>query len=274
MTGNDILEIMKPLIGITASAMFNRDHPYEPISYGQIHEYVEAVSDAGGIPITLPIARTIDETRETFERLQLDGILFAGGNDISTDYHDVGHPNTDDVDPARDQHEVELMKLALEAHVSILGICRGMQLINVVRGGTMYHDIATELPSAKNHVGYVEKKDHAHLVHRLEIVPRSKLAHILGVSDIPSNSRHHQAVKDLGTGLSANAYAEDGIVEGLEDMSESFILGVQSHPESLTQKNEPLWKHLFVSFVQASEPVQRYSGFVKSNRDPAFHLSR
>jgi putative glutamine amidotransferase len=243
---------MKPLIGITGAAYYNRDHPYEPISYGQIYQYSDAISKAGGVPVILPIAKNKQETKEIFERL--NGILFAGGNDIAPGRYGEEIRTAYDIDEQRDKHEFELMRLALESHIPVLAICRGMQLLNVFRGGTLYQDISQEIPSAKNHIGYVDvSHDPAYLTHTLTIMPDSQLSKILGKTEIKSNSRHHQAVKEVGKGLIVNAYSEDGIIEGIEDGNEKFVIGVEPHPESLVEKAQPQWKPLFDAFVAAAE---------------------
>ncbi len=242
---------MKPLIGITAGAIFNRDRPTEPMTYGQVYEYMHAISDAGGVPVIIPIARNNKETIEIIDRL--DGILFAGGNDMSAKYYGEKNRDVEDADESRDRHEWELMRAALESHTPLLAICRGMQMLNVIRGGTLYQDITKEVPDTQNHVGYVGTTDPAFIKHTLSITKESKLAEILGTTKIKSNSRHHQAVKDVGTGLTVNAYAEDDIVEGIEDMSEGFVMGIESHPESLVMKAQSQWKPLFDAFIAAAK---------------------
>jgi putative glutamine amidotransferase len=242
---------MKPLIGITAATIYNLQHPYAPFTYGQKHDYVEAISRAGGIPVVLPITKNANEVKEIFERL--DGIVFAGGTDINPHLYGEESRDSEEPDKPRDKHEVELMKLALKDHKPILAICRGMHLLNAIRGGTLYQDIVKEVPDAGTHLGYTPVKDPAHLIHTLSIVPESKLAKILGVTTLQSNSRHHQAVKDVGDGLVVNAYAEDGLVEGVEDMSAGYVMAVQPHPESLIAREQTQWHPLFESFIAAAK---------------------
>lgn len=241
---------MKPLIGITAGHIFNQEHPHSPYTFAQLHTYCEAISQEDGIPVILPISKSADEARDVFERL--DGILFAGGNDVATDlYGQEPRFAHDDIDVVRDTHEVALMNLALKAHMPILAICRGMQLLNVVRGGTLYQDIVKEVPGAQNHDGYI-KDGPGPLSHTLKVEEGSALARILKRTEIHANSFHHQAVKDVAQGLTINARAEDGIVEGIEDMSQSYIIGVQLHPESMAVNNYPEWRPLFQSFIEAA----------------------
>ena len=240
---------MKPLIGITAGTIQTAEKAGAGFKYGQGHTYVDAVRMAGGIPVIIPIALSAEETRDVFERL--DGIVFSGGNDLEPGLYSHETLHAQDIDAPRDTHEVELMKLALTTHKPILAICRGMQLLNVVRGGTLYQDIIEEVPGAQNHDGH-HKDQTGPLVHVLDVDPESQLANILGTVKVQSNSYHHQAVKNVGQGLRVNAKTSDGIIEGLEDMSQGYIIAVQAHPESLASRGREEWQHLFESFVTAS----------------------
>ncbi len=240
---------MKPLIGITAGTIYNHEFPFYPHTYGQMHTYVESITKAGGVPVVIPIGPA-ESASEVLERL--DGVLFAGGNDVSPELYGetAQYIEKRGIDAPRDAFESELMKRALESQVPILAICRGMQLLNVVRGGTLYQDIAQQVPQADMHEGRLIEEDFQHLAHELTLVPDSKLAKILGMTTIKSNTHHHQAVKDLGKDLSINAHAGDGIVEGIEGTGEGFVLGVQPHPESLVAADVlPEWKPLFDAFV-------------------------
>ena len=240
---------MKPLIGITTGTIHTEERAGATYKYGQSYTYVEAIAQAGGIPVLIPIASSRMATQEVFERL--DGILFSGGNDLEPGLYNQETTHALAIDAPRDTHEVELMKMALAAHKPVLAICRGMQLLNVVRGGSLYQDIVKEVPGAKNHDGH--HKDQVELlIHALEISSDSKLAQMLGAENIASNSYHHQAVNEVGKGLVVNARADDGIIEGIEDMSESFVMGLQPHPESLATKGNSEWQNVFKSFVEAS----------------------
>lgn len=240
---------MKPLIGITSGHVANQHHPSGPYTFAQAHTYAEAISQEGGIPVIVPISKNAEEVKAVFDRL--DGILFAGGDDIAPDLYGQEVSHTAKVDVVRDTHEVTLMNLALEAKKPILAICRGMQLLNVVRGGTLYQDIQKEVPDAKNHDGYL-REGPGPLIHNLSIVDGTALAGILKAKEIRSNSFHHQAVKDVAAGMTVNARAEDGIIEGIEDMSQGYIMAVQPHPESLAVNNYPEWRPLFQSFIEAA----------------------
>lgn len=244
---------MKPLIGITAGTIYNRDRPAAPATHGQLYEYSNAIVRAGGVPLIIPIAINEQQTREVFERL--DGFLFAGGNDIAPHNYGKEIRYAKEIDEPRDRHEIDLMRLALESHKPILAICRGMQLLNVVHGGTLYQDIAKEVPSASNHKGYRNGNGHDYLEHMLMIEAGSSLADIIGGLAIRANSRHHQAIRDLGHGLLVNARSEDGIIEGVESMDGSFVIGVQAHPEALAEKRIPAWQFLFDAFVAAAQKM-------------------
>lgn len=245
---------MKPLIGITAGTIHTSERAGAVYKYGQAHTYVDAVRMAGGVPILIPVALSAQETREVFDRL--DGIVFSGGNDVTPGIYHAEQTHARNIDAPRDTHEVELMKLALAANKPVLAICRGMQLLNVVRGGTLYQDISAEVPQAMNHDGHHPDVTEP-IVHTLTVVPNSNLAAVLGSTQVNANSYHHQAVKDLGDGLVVSARSEDGIIEGIEDMRHGYVMGLQTHPESLAARGDERWRRLFESFVRASGTIQR-----------------
>jgi putative glutamine amidotransferase len=144
--------------------------------------------------------------------------------------------------------ELALIEWARAAKKPILGICRGAQILNVAYGGTLYQDINEERPNLPGH----HDTDWIALDQTLNIEPHSRLHSILGVASIGMNSKHHQAVKEIGRGLRASGKTDDGLIEAIESQDESFILGVQCHPESLWQRAEPKWKRLFEAFVAAA----------------------
>ncbi|MSO83393.1 MAG: gamma-glutamyl-gamma-aminobutyrate hydrolase family protein [Acidobacteria bacterium] len=213
--------------------------------------YEASVSMAGGTPwVVDPLtARTEDVIRVA------NGLLLTGGGDVRPDLYDAtAHPLFSPAEAGRDQYEIELVRLALEADLPVFAICRGSQVLNVARGGTLVQDIPTELPGALEHTFAVPPHDAARLAHDIRILKRSLLATLSGgpVHDAGSrsvNSRHHQAVKALGEGLVATATAPDEVVEAIEDPARRFCLGVQWHPENFYRTGE--FRLLFEGFVQA-----------------------
>ncbi len=147
----------------------------------------------------------------------------------------------------RTQFELELISLALERDLPILGVCGGQQAINVVLGGSLYQDIARQVPHALEHEQTTPKVKSSHSIN---ILPETKLHRIVRCKVLKVNTTHHQAVKDPGRGLITNATAEDGIIEGIESQEHSFVLGVQWHPEFLMERNLPQRK-IFSSFISA-----------------------
>ncbi|HEY5442302.1 MAG TPA: gamma-glutamyl-gamma-aminobutyrate hydrolase family protein, partial [Candidatus Saccharimonadales bacterium] len=151
--------------------------------------------------------------------------------------------------PRRDKQEKQLLQWALKDDKPVLGICRGMQLLNVVLGGDLYHDIESELKSDINHTLGIDKKDVRHLVHSITLAPDSQLAAILGKHEVPTNSLHHQAIRELGQDLVVTARSADGVIEAVELPGKRFIIGVQSHPEVL---EDGPWSKLFEAFVRSA----------------------
>jgi putative glutamine amidotransferase len=247
---------MKLVIAITVGEVINFEsgEAWTPTIYGQFHTYTDAVVRAGGAPFVLPLVDDEQVLRTLYEQCQ--GLLLSGGHDLDL----IAAENTPgarlqvkvNTSPRRDKQEIQLLKWAIAEGKPVLGICRGMQLINVALGGTLHRDIPEELPSANDHELSVHNKDMRHLAHHLRLEPESKLAKILGTTQIAANTLHHQAVDKLGEGLVVAAHAEDGVIEGIELPDKQFVIGVQSHPEALEEAIEPLWRSLFQAFIEAA----------------------
>lgn len=240
---------MKPLIGITSGEIINKDEPWASHVYGQKGSYSEAIVAAGGIPVFIPFLPEA-ELNDLYARL--DGIVFAGGNDINpTLYGEKSSPLTVDVTPERDRVETQLMQWALNDDKPLLAICRGFQLFNAVCGGTLYQDITEEMPGASNHLLSTHQKDYTFIAHTLKVAPDSQLARVTGSTQLPANTHHHQGVKKVAPDLHAVAWAEDSLVEALEHPGKKFAIGVQCHPESLFA-HDSKWATLFSEFIAAS----------------------
>ena len=275
MKTNDVLGYaagVKPLIGITAGEIKNFDKPWAPTIYGQGHSYTDAIVRAGGVPIIIPLSSDPSVAKEIYNRL--DGILFAGGNDISPELYGAALAGGRDISSLRDGTELHLMQLALSDQQPVLGICRGMQLLNAIQGGTLYQDIATDLPGHQDHEQSDHTKDTAHIAHLLRIAEHSKLASILGPEPIHANSNHHQAIKQVAPVLQAVAWAEDDIIEAIEHTGDPFIFGIQSHPEALEATVEPRWRLLFSAFVEAAAAGKRPLTITTSEGRPSTKFLR
>jgi putative glutamine amidotransferase len=213
---------MKPIIGITSyveQAVFSSwDVPAAVVPF----TYVRAVGEAGGRPLILPpAAGAVDETLDA-----LDGIMFAGGADLDPSlYGEERHPETTAVRPDRDASEVALMKAALDRDMPVLAICRGMQLLNVVRGGSLLQHLP-EATGEKAHKG----GEGAFARHDVDIDPLSRLGSMLGERAMVA-SHHHQALNGLGRGLRVVARSPDKVAEAIEDPDARMVVGVLWHPE-------------------------------------------
>jgi putative glutamine amidotransferase len=180
---------------------------------------------------------------------RLDGILFSGGIDMQPSlYGESMHAEADEPDKQLDEFEIAVANWALQEDIPILGVCRGMQLLNVVLGGTLYQDIASQRPGALEH----RRRDlpRTALTHAVNIEAGSIMEQVLGTRVLHINSLHHQAVRDPGQGVYISGRAEDGIPELMEVPGHRFLLGVQGHPEEIYGQVEP-FARLFQAFVQA-----------------------
>lgn len=233
---------MKPIIALS-SYIANKDVFY---GYGTSGDYIKAIDGAGGIPIQLPAIKNTQDFERIFR--QVDGLLIPGGCDIAPYFFgEQPEQKLGYINAAVDRHELALIRLAYDAGIPILGICRGHQVINVAFGGTLYQDIPSALPDAIGHNQSPCGREE--LYHKIDILPSSRLCRMFGKDSIYVNSFHHQAVKQLGEGLRAVAVAPDGVIEAFEGTGDRFVLGVQFHPENMFGLY-PEFSNLFREFIE------------------------
>ena len=250
---------MRPLIGIPCHALI-RAETGRPI-YGNNRAYVHAVGSVGGLPILIPMIN--DHNILTALLPRLDGLLLPGGIDLHPSrYGEEVHPLTEVADLELDEFEITLASWAFQQDIPVLGVCRGMQLINVVLGGTLFQDIDDQYTDSIAH----SHRDwsRAHLAHHIIVEPGSRMDTILGTREVMVNSLHHQAIKEPGKGVRVTGHAPDGVPELIEVSGYRFVMAAQSHPEEIYSL-EPAFQRLFAAFVQASsarmneEIVPKYS---------------
>lgn len=194
-------------------------------------DYSSSVIEAGGLPIYIPISSLNEEDIELYLN-KIDGLIFSGGHDIHPKYYDE-KIKYDNVKPniKRDKFEMKLLSKAIERKKPILGICRGLQLINIYFGGKLFQDIKEDKNTNIDHRGSVKEKTKQ--AHEVNLKDGLLLNRIYNESKLLVNSVHHQAISKLGDGLVANAKSNDSIIEGIEHKDYPFIIGVQWHPEML-----------------------------------------
>jgi len=236
--------MFKPLIGITTRN--GKDSDGHPTTLLQ-HSYINAIVQAGGMPILIPSMLIEEDFHELYSRLA--GILFTGGGDVSLKYFNGSdHPRIGEEDQGRDTTEVSLMRAAVDDGKPILGICRGVQLMNIALGGTLYTHIPDQLKGALDHdyPGDLRKV----LVHLVNVDEATHAAEIFGETLLNVNSLHHQGLKDIAPSLRVAGHAPDGLVEVVEIPDHPYAIGVQWHPEWL--RDQLSMQRLFKSFVEAS----------------------
>jgi len=238
-----------PLIGLTTS----RNTSASGIPIISVTEaYVQAVLRAGGLPVLLPVG--LSSAHFAALRSRLQGIIFTGGGDIDpARFNGTPHPRVYDIDPDRDAMEIALVNQAAAEGLPFLGICRGIQMVNVALGGSLYTDIQDQLQGSLKHDWFSDyPRDHP--AHEVELVPGSRLSGILGSPVVKANSLHHQGLLDIAPGLRVTAHAPDGLVEAVELPQHPFGLAVQWHPEWLPE--DDAMQGLFRAFVAAASQVQ------------------
>ena len=244
----------RPVIGLTTQTLHSIDGipPALPASWVMNQRYFLAATMVGAVPWMIPLLDDdLGTLREIYERL--DGILIPGGVDISpAEYGEAVRPECGNLDPARDRVELQLTRWAMEDGKPVLGLCRGLQVINVATGGSLWQDLASQGTSFQKHDYFPTAGfERDHLAHDVEVVASTKLKRYLESSRVPVNSMHHQGIKQLGNGLVASAIAPDGLIEAVEGADDAFLIGVQWHPE-VFEMTDPHVRHLFGGFITAS----------------------
>lgn len=235
---------MKPIIGITAHIDKAKNSPLGRSSIG--NTYVDSITKAGGIPIILPVFISHSEMEEYLKIC--DGFLFSGGIDISPQfYNEDAHEKLGETLMDLDRSQIPLMKKVLGIKKPVLGICRGIQVLNVACGGSLYQDLSEHEGTFVKHFQATGPGDVSHQV----LLEQNSLISPLFSEKIWVNSYHHQAVKDPGNGVKIIAHSLDGIVEAIQIEDYPYGLGVQWHPEAMFAHGDLSMKPLFESFVQA-----------------------
>lgn len=245
----------RPVIGITTQTLHSIHGIPEglPESWVMNQRYFRPVLALGGIPWMIPLLHDdLGTLREIYDRL--DGVLIPGGVDMDpATYGEDVHPLCGSLDPARDAVELQLTRWAVADAKPVLGLCRGEQVINVAMGGTLYQDVGAQYDGAIMHEYYPTKGySRDHLAHHVDVSAGTRLRDLLVEPTVPVNSMHHQAVKTLGAGLVASAYAPDGLVEAVEGTGPGFLVGVQWHPE-MFEADGPSTRNLFREFIRAAQ---------------------
>jgi putative glutamine amidotransferase len=237
----------RPLIGITMRLELATRRFY----LGR--DYCEAVYASGGLPIHIPLITDSEHIREIVSKL--DGVLLPGC-DSDPDpllYGEDPHPNLGHVVPEKDTTDLQVIAEAEHRSIPIFGICFGVQILNVSRGGTLIQDIPTQVENAINHQQGVPRERNSH---RIRIENGSLMASLNGTDEnVRVNSHHHQSVKEVGKGLKATSWTSDGVIESVEDTTGKPVFGVQWHPE-LSWETDPLSRGLFDRFISACAESQ------------------
>jgi len=243
-TGRIAVKPGAPRIGITTN---------DPATQ-TARRYAAAVEAAGGVPVWITPA-DLRAAGEDGALRNIDALLLSGGRDIDPRlYSESITPGLDvDVDANRYEAEIPLGRAVLEERMPVLGICGGMQVLNVAAGGSLYQDVS--LLGINPAVHKVKGRD---VFHDIRIVPGSRLAEILGRSELSVNSAHHQAVKQPGRGVIITAAAPDGVIEAIEFPGATFAIGVEWHPERMPDDESQ--RQLFCSLVSAARTAQPRSG--------------
>jgi putative glutamine amidotransferase len=235
-----------PLIGITTGRLKDINENVTRMAVGEA--YIQSIHRVGGVCVLIPVGLSTAGLEQIYSHL--DGVLITGGGDINPKlYNGKPHNAVYGIDSDRDELEIALVKLAVHQKLPFLGICRGIQVINVALGGTLFTDISAQLPGALKH-DYFPGYPRDYLSHSIQVSEDSVLAGILENTSPRVNSMHHQGLDQIAQSLVPTAFAPDGLVEGIELPDHPFGIGVQWHPECLPELGS--MQALFKSLVKAS----------------------
>ncbi|HEY9061641.1 MAG TPA: gamma-glutamyl-gamma-aminobutyrate hydrolase family protein [Pseudobacteroides sp.] len=232
----------RPLIGVTP--WYDYDKQLTFIKKG----YCEGVNKAGGLGVLLPMC-TQPELMENMVQ-SCDGFLISGGPDVDPKYfNEMNLPFNQDISPYRDTLEIFITRRAIELNKPLFGICRGIQIMNVAMGGSLYQDIHSQINDRKL-IKHSQAAPRWYPTHKINVKKDSILSKLLKATSIEVNSFHHQAIKDTAPGFEISSLSEDGIIESIEYKNHKFALGVQWHPELMWEANS-VFLSLFEGLVQS-----------------------
>jgi putative glutamine amidotransferase len=246
--------VSRPLIGVPTQTLQAIEIIPEglPHSWVMNHRYFVALTLVEAAPIMVPLLAQDEATlRAIYDRL--DGVFLAGGVDVDPNaYNEDRLDVCGNTDPDRDAVEIMFTKWAIEEGKPVLGVCRGMQVINVACGGTLVQDVQHESERFLKHDYYpTQGFERDYLAHEAMVTPDSYLHTVYGGATIKVNSMHHQGIRKLGDNLAATIHAPDGLIEGVEGTQENFLVGVQWHPEMLIERDAGT-RRLFAEFRDAA----------------------
>lgn len=241
---------MRPRIGITSWHYRDDEERWEVV----LDAYASAVLEADGLPLILPIAHA--EPALIAEYLgAIDGVILTGGADIHPSFYgQIVLERCGEIDEERDRFEMELVRAARSRDLPLLGICRGLQVVNVALGGSLYQDLSYRQETDPAHQSPRERR--GELAHRVTIVAGSRLAAILKATALDVTSTHHQVIRDLAPDLSVNAVAPDGVIEGIEGPGR-FVIAVHWHPERMVARH-PEQLALFRALVEEAKQARHH----------------
>lgn len=235
-------QFMRPLIGITSSVEI------DGASFTISQDNVQAIKQAGGLPIILPNLTEEDEINEYVQTV--DGLYLTGGYDVNPmEFGEEPHQYLGTVTPKRDIFEIEMIHKMLELKKPILGVCRGCQILNIAVGGDMYQDIYGQIDEEL--LQHAQKAPTAHGSHFVNVLKGSLLHQLTGLEKLSVNSRHHQANRKVIDTFQVSGKANDGIIEAIESTEQPFVLGLQWHPENMAMKNDEPSLKIYQGFIEA-----------------------
>lgn len=216
-----------PRIALTTTTTVERGDPYGQPIVSLYEQYITVLEAVGLAPMLITPVHSPDSVRSMLA--VCDGLVLSGGEDVDpARYGERPSPALGSVNRRRDEAEFCALEVAMERQVPVLGICRGAQVLNVALGGTLYQDIATEMPGGLTHE---QTEPWGQRTHHAHVDAGSRLHRIVGEQDLFINSWHHQAIDDVAPGLVVVARADDGMVEAVEGRDYPWLMGVQWHPE-------------------------------------------
>lgn len=248
----------QPIIG-TATQTLDPIPGQTPMCWIMGQRYIHVLVREGCVPWPIPLLMgDLATLRAIYDRL--DGVFLTGGVDVDpANYDEEKEPVCGRTDPPRDWTEIQLIRWCLEDHKPLLGVCRGVQVMNVAVGGSLYQDVTAQRAGSLKHDYFPNPNNNFTrdmLIHSVRVEPDTRLGRMMQAREVAVNSMHHQGIKRLGQGLIASAWSPDGLIEGVEGTNGSFLVGVQWHPEELTESSPPM-RRLFTEFIDAAREFRR-----------------